>query len=57
MKKIAFLFLTTLCLSAESLDLYCGITMSEAMQEIADKFEAKTGVKVNIIKGGEWEII
>jgi molybdate transport system substrate-binding protein len=56
MKKIVFLFLTTLFLSAESLNLYCGVTMSEAMQEIADKFEAKTGVKVNIIKGGSGKL-
>ncbi len=37
---------------ARSLEFYCGITMADAMRVIADKFEAKTGVHINITKGG-----
>ena len=41
---------------APTLDLYCGSTMAKAMKQISDKFEAKTGVHINIIKGGSGKL-
>ena len=53
MKKIILLLVVGASLfAAPTLEFYCGITMADAMRVIADKFEAKTGVHINITKGG-----
>ena len=51
MKKLIFLIMIVSSVFAVDLKFYCASTMSYAMQKIADKFEANTGIKVNIIKG------
>jgi len=57
MKKILFLMMVVSSVFAVELKFYCGSTMSYAMQKIANKFEANTGIKVNIIKGGSGALL
>jgi len=52
MKKFILLLVGTSLFAAPTLEFYCGATMAEAMRVIANKFEAKTGVHINITKGG-----
>ena len=56
MKKLLFILGLSSFLWSVTLDFYCGSTMAKAMRVIADKFEAKTGVHINIIKGGSGKL-
>jgi molybdate transport system substrate-binding protein len=53
MRKLIFLLgLSVSLFAVPTLKFYCGVTMAKAMRMIANKFEAKTGAKIIIIKGG-----
>ena len=54
--RYLILFLGSL-LFAEELIFYCGITMAKDMREIADKFEKKEKVKIEIIPGASKELL
>jgi molybdate transport system substrate-binding protein len=57
MKRLMFLmFILVTTTFSTTLELYCGSTMAKAMRQLADKFELKTGVHVNIIKGGSGKL-
>ena len=49
MKKIVLSMLYSSMMLATTLNFYSGSTMAQTMQEVANKFENKTGVHVKII--------